>query len=376
MYLRAITKNIKKVLFSGKVIIIYGARQVGKTTLSKQILEEQSHLGKKTQYFNCELLSIKSKLETTNEQTLKDFLGNNDLIVLDEAQTISGIGAILKIIVDTFPQIQIIATGSSSFDLSNQIGEPLVGRSREFKLFPLSTTELESKYNKFEIDSKIDNLLRFGSYPGIIDLPESESMLNLESIASSYLYKDILAFENIRNSKIISKLLKLLSLQIGSEVSINELGKQLHLSSQTVHKYIDLLERSFIIFSLQAYSGNLRKEISKSHKIYFYDLGIRNAIINNFNTIDNRTDVGALWENFCIVERMKYNQQNMKLVNKYFWRAYQGEEIDYIEEKDGQLFAYEFKYTSDKFKPKKTFLKAYPNSKFELIKKSNWNTFF
>jgi predicted AAA+ superfamily ATPase len=219
-------------------------------------------------------------------------------------------------------------------------------------------------------------LLRFGSYPGIIDLAESESMLNLESIASSYLYKDILAFENIRNSKIISKLLKLLSLQIGSEISINELGKQLHLSSQTVHKYIDLLEKSFIIFSLQAYSGNLRKEIPKSHKIYFYDLGIRNAIINNFNTLDNRTDVGALWENFCIIEKMKYNQQNMKLVNKYFWRTYQGEEIDYIEETGGQLFAYEFKYTSDKLKPKKTFLKAYPNSKFELINKNSWNTFF
>jgi predicted AAA+ superfamily ATPase len=178
------------------------------------------------------------------------------------------------------------------------------------------------------------------------------------------------------SGKIISKLLKLLSLQTGSEVSINELGKQMHLSSQTVHKYIDLLEKSFIIFSLQAYSGNLRKEISKSHKIYFYDLGIRNAIINNFNTVDNRTDVGVLWENFCIIERMKYNQQNMKLVNKYFWRTYQGEEIDYIEEKDGKLFAYDFKYTSDKFKPKKIFLKAYHNSKFELIKKSNWNTFF
>ncbi|MDR2191879.1 MAG: ATP-binding protein [Endomicrobium sp.] len=376
MYKRIISENIQKSLFKGKVIVIYGARQVGKTTLAKQILEEQSKLGKNTQYFNCELLSVKSKLETTNEQNLKDFFGNNDLVVLDESQTISEIGAILKIIADTYPQIQIIATGSSSFDLSSQIGEPLVGRMRMFELFPLSVADMQSKYNKFEIDAKIDNLLRFGSYPGIIDLPENESMTDLESIASGYLYKDILAFENIRNSDIISKLLKLISLQLGSEVSVHELALQLKISSQTVRKYIDLLEKNFIIFSLQAYSGNLRKEVSKSHKIYFYDLGIRNAIINNFNTLDNRTDTGSLWENFCIIERMKHNQQNARIANKYFWRTYQGEEIDYIEEAGGMLFGYEFKYNSDKIKTKKTFLKTYPNSKFELINKNNWSAFF
>jgi predicted AAA+ superfamily ATPase len=376
MYRRAMLDNITEALYKNKVIVIYGARQVGKTTLSKQLMQEQEKLGKKVQYFNCELLGVKSKLETTNEQTLKDFLGNNDLVILDEAQTISGIGAILKIMVDTYPQIQVVATGSSSFDLSNQIGQPLVGRSKEFKIFPLSMTELESKYNKVEIDSKIESVLRFGTYPGIIDLDEKESIIDLESIASNYLYKDILAFENIRNSAVISKLLKLLSLQIGSEISIHELGGQLQLSSQTVSKYIDLLEKSFIVFPLQGYGGNLRKGISKSHKIYFYDLGIRNAIINNFNTLDNRNDIGALWENFCIIERMKYNQENKAVVNRYFWRTYHGEEIDYIEEVGGNLFAYEFKYTVSKSKHKKAFMETYPNAKFELINKSNWQEFF
>lgn len=376
MYKRDISDIITKSLYKGKVIVIYGARQVGKTTLSKKILKEQSGLGKKTEYFNCEFLSVKSKLETTNEQTLKDFFGNNDLIVLDEAQTIPKIGHILKIMVDTYPEIQIIATGSSSFVLANQIGEPLVGRSRQFNLFPLSVNELESVYSKIQIESKIDNLLRFGSYPGIIDLPENESMIDLEGIASNYLYKDILAFDNIRNSTVISKLLKLLSLQLGSEISIHELGQQLHLSSQTVKKYIDLLEKSFIIFSLQAYSKNLRKEISKSSKIYFYDLGVRNAIINNFNTLDNRTDVGSLWENFCIIERMKSNQKNMKIVNSYFWRTYQGEEIDYIEEHSGKLYAYEFKYGSDKLKNKKSFLETYKNATANIVNRSNWHKFF
>jgi predicted AAA+ superfamily ATPase len=277
--------------------------------------------------------------------------------------------------VDTYPELQIIATGSSSFDLANQVGEPLVGRNRQFNLFPLSVNELESVYNKIQIESKIDNLLRFGSYPGIIDLPENESMIDLEGIASNYLYKDILAFDNIRNSTVISKLLKLLSLQLGSEISIHELGQQLHLSSQTVKKYIDLLEKSFIIFSLQAYSKNLRKEISKSSKIYFYDLGVRNAIINNFNTLDNRTDIGSLWENFCIIERMKNNQKNMKIVNTYFWRTYQGEEIDYIEEHSGKLYAYEFKYGGDKLKNKKSFLETYKNATVNIINRSNWHKF-
>ncbi|MDR2066726.1 MAG: ATP-binding protein [Endomicrobium sp.] len=376
MYKRIISDTIVASLYKGKIIIMYGARRVGKTTLCNMILDEQAKAGKKTAYFNCELLSVKSKLETTNEQILKDFLGNNDLVVLDEAQTISQIGLILKIISDTFQNIQIIATGSSSFELSNHIGEPLVGRSRKFKLLPLSVNELKTKHNNFEIDSKINNILRFGSYPGIIDLPETESMIDLESLASSYLFKDILAFENIKNSSVISKLVKLLALQIGSEVSIHELAGHLGLASQTVRKYIDLLEKNFIVFSLQAYSSNLRKEISKSNKVYFYDLGIRNAIINNYNTLDNRDDIGALWENFCINERLKYNQQNNRIVNNYFWRSYQGEEIDYIEEIGGKLLAFEFKYSYKKIRHKKTFLTAYPNSEFKLINKNNWQEFF
>ena len=223
MYNRSISKQITESLYQGKIIIIYGARQVGKTTLSKQILEEQKTLGKKCLYLNCELMSVKSRLETDNEQSLKDFFGDNNLVILDEAQTISEIGRKLKILVDTYPKIQIIATGSSSFSLANQIGEPLVGRSRMFIIYPLSILELKEKFNNFELDSKIENILRFGAYPAIVDLPDSMAAFDLDNLTGSYLYKDILAFENIKNSSVISKLLKLLALQVGNEVSINEL---------------------------------------------------------------------------------------------------------------------------------------------------------
>ena len=375
MYNRSISKQITESLYQGKIIIIYGARQVGKTTLSKQILEEQKTLGKKCLYLNCELMSVKSRLETDNEQSLKDFFGDNNLVILDEAQTISEIGRKLKILVDTYPKIQIIATGSSSFSLANQIGEPLVGRSRMFIIYPLSILELKEKFNNFELDSKIENILRFGAYPAIVDLPDSMAAFDLDNLTGSYLYKDILAFENIKNSSVISKLLKLLALQVGNEVSINELSTQLNISSQTVKKYIDLLEKNFIIFSLSALSKNIRKEISKSSKIYFYDLGIRNAIINNFNTIDNRNDVGALWENFCILERMKINQLKGIPVKKYFWRTYNEEEVDYIEEYNGQFFGYEFKYSKDTFKTPKAFLDLYNNTEVKLVNKKNYLQF-
>ena len=375
MYKRTLIDIISNNLYKGKIIILYGARQVGKTTLLKQILEEQKKLGKKVAYFSCDLISIKSKLETINEQTIKDFFGDNDLILLDEAQTINQIGLLLKIIVDTYPNYQIIATGSSSFELSNQIGEPLVGRNRQFKLYSLSVKEITEKYNMFDVDAKIENILRFGTYPGIIDLPENEKIMDLDTLTSNYLFKDILAYDNIRNSSIILKLLKLLALQLGNEVSFNELAGQLGISSQTVKKYIDLLEKNFIVFTINSFSRNLRKELNKSVKIYFYDLGIRNALINNFNTLENRNDIGGLWKNFCIVERMKFNQYNNKFVNSYFWRTYQGEEIDYLEEYNGNLFAYEIKYKKDDVRFPKSFLDTYKNVQTKVVNKNNWTKF-
>ncbi|MFA7658677.1 MAG: ATP-binding protein [Candidatus Gastranaerophilaceae bacterium] len=377
MFERSVKENIEKWLYRGKVIVIYGARRTGKTTLSKQILKEQEALGKKVKYLNCELLNVKLSIETTNEMALKSYLNDNDLVVLDEAQNISKIGHILKILVDTYPQIQIIATGSSSFELSNQVGEPLVGRSREFILYPLSIGEIMTKYDLFEIGGKMDNILRYGLYPSVFDLAEEDAIEELNNITSKYLYKDILAFDNIKNSNILLDLLRLLALQVGNEVSFNEIGQKLGLSSMTVSKYIDLLEKCFIVFSLGSFSRNLRKEIGKSKKIYFYDLGIRNSLIANFNQLALRTDAGFLWENFCIIERMKFNEYNKKYCNKYFWRMYSGQEIDYIEEHDGKLDAYEFKYNAGaKVKLPLKFLNTYENTSYSIINQDNWFEFF
>lgn len=376
MFERTIKNNIEKSLYKNKVIIIYGARRTGKTTLSKQILKEQELLGKRVSYLNCESLNVKPKLETTNEILLKDFLGDNDLIVLDEAQNINQIGHILKLLVDTYPEIQIIATGSSSFDLASQIGEPLVGRSREFRLYPLSIEEIKSQFNLFDLTGKLENIMRFGTYPSVFNQSEEEAKDELYDITSKYLYKDVLAFENIKNSSMLLSLLKHLALQLGNEVSYNEIGQILGCSKGIIKKYIDLLEKCFIVFSLGSFSRNLRKELGKSKKIYFYDLGIRNALIDNFNTFDTRNDVGALWENFCILERTKYNHNHKNYYNQYFWRMYSGQEVDYIEEHGGKLDGYEFKYSPNaKFKKPTKFLEAYESSSVQIINSENWHKF-
>lgn len=376
MFERIIKKNIEKILYQGKVIIIYGARRVGKTTLVKQILKEQENQGKKISYLNCESINVKPKLETNNEILLKDFLGANDLIVLDEAQNINRIGLTLKILFDTYPEIQIIATGSSSFDLANQIGEPLVGRSREFKLYPLSIEEIKNKLSLFDLNGKLENIMRFGTYPSIFNQSEETAKDELYDIASKYLYKEILAFDNIKNSSIILSLLKHLALQLGNEVSYSEIGQTLGCSKGIVKRYIDLLEKCFIVFSLGSFSRNLRKELGKSKKIYFYDLGIRNALIDNFNSFDTRNDIGSLWENFCILERSKFNQNHKNYRNQYFWRTYSGQEVDYIEEHSGQLDGYEFKYSAKaKFKKPAKFLETYENSSVSVINSENWHKF-
>ncbi len=378
MIKRSLQKKIEDNLYKGKVIVLYGARRTGKTTLSEQILDNQQKRlgGKKVRYINCELMSAKESLETTNEQLLKTYLGDNDLIVLDEAQNIEKIGHVLKILVDTYPEMQIIATGSSSFDLANQIGEPLVGRKKEYILYPFSVNELKEQEDFHVLSSKLEYLLRFGSYPSIYNLNETEAQQELEEIVSSYLYKDILAFDGLKHSKILLNLLKLLALQLGNEVSFHEIAQRLEVSSATIRKYIDLLEKCFIIIPLGAFSRNLRNEIGNTQKIYFYDLGIRNAILGNHNTLDVRNDVGGLWENFCILERIKYNQLHTRLVNKYFWRIYSGQEVDYIEEHSGQLDGFEFKYSPNaKFKKPIKFLEAYENSSVQVVHKENWFEF-
>ncbi|MEI8321181.1 MAG: ATP-binding protein [Alphaproteobacteria bacterium] len=375
-YHRTLQKLVEKQLYKEKVIIIYGARRTGKTTLCKTILANAAEKGKKTKYLNCELLSVNQELSTSNEIVLKNYLGNLDLVVLDEAQHIENIGLVLKILVDTYPEIQVIATGSSSFDLANKTGEPLTGRARKFILYPLSIQELHSQYDQFQLNSYLDKILRFGLYPSVFQASEEDAPMELEEIASNYLYKDILSFEKVKSSETLSQLLQLLALQLGNEVSYNEIGTQLGLDSATVKRYIDLLEKCFVVFKLRSLNRNPRNEIKKGRKIYFYDLGIRNSLIRNYNHLKLRNDEGALWENFCIIERMKYNQTQNRLVNSYFWRNINKQEVDYIEEADGEMKGFEFKFSPHtKMRSTKTFLENYTPSTIQRVDQSNYLSF-
>jgi predicted AAA+ superfamily ATPase len=365
---RALQKHIEENLFVGKVVVIFGTRRVGKTTLTKQILDKYRTQGKKCAYFNCESLEVRENIETTSLSKLETFIKPYDLIVLDEAQYIETIGQALKIIVDSHPEVQIIATGSSSFDIANKTGEPLVGRSRHYTLLPFSLVEIND--DPITLSSNIDRFLRFGIYPTVISA--IDPVEELRDIVGGYLYKDILAIEGMKSSKLLIDLLKLLALQIGSEVSYNELSNNLGISINTVIKYIDLLEQCFIVFTLPAFSRNLRNEVGrKSKKIYFHDLGVRNTIINAFNTLDTRNDIGALWENFCIVELMKKANNSRQFFNNYFWRTYEKQEIDFLQERDGILHAYEFKYSPKaKAKPPRVFTETY-KCEFSIIHKNN-----
>jgi predicted AAA+ superfamily ATPase len=373
MIKRLLQSKIENWLFKQKVIVLYGARQVGKTTLTQQILRDSK---KEAKYFNCDLESVKASLETQNQELLKSFIGNAEIVAFDEAQRVENIGLILKILHDTFPEIQIIATGSSSFDLANKVSEPLTGRSIQFMLYPLSLEEIAISYDQEIAHSSLDRLLRYGAYPKVFTSSEDEAITELESIANNYLYKDILSFEKIRKSQLVSDLLQLLSLQLGSEVNYTELATTLGVDRLTIQNYIDLLEKNFVIFKLRAFNRNLRKEVAKSFKVYFYDLGIRNILIKNFNSLKLRNDVGALWENFCVAERMKWNQAHSNLTNTYFWRTYTQKEIDYIEETGGKLHAYEFKWgQNSKVKTPTEFLESYPESTFRTIHSSNYQQF-
>ena len=370
---RNIQAEIESHLFQGKVIRIYGLRRTGKTTLSKQLLEK---FGESSGYFNCEIIRHKAMFETLDVYKIKEYFSGYRIVVLDEAQNVSKIGRMLKLMVDTFPEIQIIATGSSSFDIANQTGEPLVGRAFTYTLFPLSLAELRSTFSGYELIRMREDLLRFGSMPSLFDLSQNEKANFLDEITSSYLYKDILEYESVKSSSILIKLLKALALQIGSEVSYREIGQLIDVSPQTVEKYISLLEKTFVIFSLSSLSRNLRNELKRSVKIYFWDLGVRNSLLQNFLPIDQRNDIGAIWENYCISERLKLNSRGEFFnSNNYFWRTTSQQEIDFIEERNGVLTAYEFKWNPKKqAKIPETFAKAYPNHAWKLISSENWLT--
>jgi predicted AAA+ superfamily ATPase len=365
-------KTIIDKLFKGKVIIVFGPRQSGKTTLVKHIFD---NIDVKKKWFNADEPDIRISFTGASSTQLKNLAGNAQLIVIDEAQRIENIGLVLKLIVDNFPEIQVIATGSSAFELADRINEPLTGRKWEFKLFPFSYSELSNHFGLLEEKRMLEQRLVFGSYPEIVLASGNHKSL-LNQLSDSYLYKDILALENVKKTDKLENLLRALAFQIGSEVSFNELAKIVGLDNQTIEKYILLLEKSFIIFRLGSFSRNLRSELKKSRKIYFFDNGIRNSIINNFNSVEMRDDIGALWENYIISERLKFTHYNEIFSNKYFWRTIQQQEIDYLEEREGKIFAYEIKWKSIKKNYfSKTFTEAYTNSNTQFITKDNYSEF-
>lgn len=372
MIKRDIEIIIKKKLFKSKAIIISGPRQVGKTTLVRSIVNS---VAEPYLWFNGDELSTMSIFNNISSADMKQLFGKNKIVVIDEAQKIRNIGLSLKIIVDTFPDIQLIATGSSSFELANEVNEPLTGRKFDYFLFPISYNELINEFGTLKEKEYLSQRLIYGSYPEIINNPE-DARDNLNLLSDSYLYKDLLSLETIKKPTLLIKLLQALSWQCGSEVSFNELAQTIGSDPKTVEKYIDLLEKAYVIFRLQPLSRNLRNELKKTRKVYFYDNGIRNAIIGNFDRLDLRQDIGALWENYLISERKKFIEYKRIYGNQFFWRTAQKQEIDYIEERDGIFNAYEFKYNpKKKAYLSKTFSKAYSAHSFFLVNNNNYNDF-
>ncbi len=362
--------SVKNLIPKNKVLIIYGSRRVGKTTLLMEILKS-SNL--KYKIDSGDNIKINEILSSGNFTLLSEYVEGFEIVAIDEAQEIRGIGKGLKILVDNNPDLKLIATGSSSFDLSQNVGEPLTGRKKVLKLFPFSQGELLNEFTAFELKDKLHEYLIFGSYPEIVlSTTKQEKTEILEEIVGSYLLKDILSLEKIRNPKVLFNLLKLLSFQIGSLVSIHELATQLHIDSKTVNRYLDLLEKTFIIFKISAFSSNPRKEISKKNKYYFFDNGIRNGIIMQFAPLDLRNDIGQLWENFMVSELYKKTSYLKLFRQMYFWRNYNGQEIDLIFEKDGKLEAFEFKWKKQNGKIPKDFVNKYGNIDYTVVNQSNY----
>jgi uncharacterized protein len=370
---RILYQKIIENFFHNKAIILLGPRQTGKTTLLRQI---EANYRDVSLWLDCDEPDIREKLTNVTSTQLKNLVGNKKYIFIDEAQRVEEIGLTLKLITDNIKDVQLLVSGSSAIEISGKINETLTGRKFEFKLYPFSVTELLAQHGQLVENRLIENRMIFGYYPDVVNNPGYETAI-LKELVDSYLYKDILLFKEIRKPHILPKLLKLLALQVGSEISTNELAQNLQIDNETVERYLDLLEKSFIIFRLGSFSRNLRTELNKSKKIYFQDLGIRNALISNFNPLELRTDKGALWENFLISEKIKYNSYHNILCNSYFWRTHQQQEIDYIEDKGGKLHAWEFKWDSkSKNKIPQTFLNAYPNSISSTIDKQNFWSFF
>ena len=366
---RKLSKVIKEQLFRGKAIILVGSRQVGKTTLLGELVRQSD---KRILSLNCDEPEVQTMLTDTNVAKLRTIIGNNELVVIDEAQKVNNIGLTLKLIVDNIKDVQVVATGSSAFELRNQLNEPLTGRKFEYQMFPISSGEIIDTYGLLEEKRTLENRLVYGSYPDIIMHPE-EARRYLTELTQSYLYKDVLSLDSLRKPQLLDKLLQALAFQVGSEVSTNELARTLQTDSKTIDKYLDLLEKCYVIFRLGGLSRNLRTELKRAKKIYFYDNGVRNAVIQQFSPVALRNDMGALWENFFIAERMKRNHYSGHYCNSFFWRTTLQQEIDLIEESDGAMTAFEMKWNpSKKVLFSKSFIKAYNVKETVVISPDNY----
>jgi len=373
MVTRFIQKQIVDDLFKGKVIVVYGPRQTGKTTLVKQIADQRDE---PSVYFNCDEPDIQLHFSNKTSTQLKEYIGDARIVIFDEAQQVKNAGMMLKLLIDTYPDRQFIATGSSSFSLSDQIGEPLTGRNVEYRLFPLAEIELLAASDTLHLDRTLETRLVYGTYPEIYTtqhIEEKKRLLN--TLKNNYLLTDILAIDGIKGSETLYKLLQALALQTGQEVSYPEIAQLAGIDKNTVRRYIGILEKSFVIFRLTSFSRNLRKEIAKREKVYFYDTGIRNALINNFNPLSMRNDTGHIWENYITSERMKRNTYMRHYANMYFWRTYDQQEIDLVEEYGGKLHGYEIKWQKKQVKKPTVFMKTYPGSTVSLINSSSYRSF-
>ncbi|MFA5202696.1 MAG: ATP-binding protein [Bacteroidales bacterium] len=368
MFTRTIENIIKDKINSGKAIVVVGARQVGKTTLLKRILKDKEYL-----FLDADDPSTRNLLQNPTTEQIRTFLGDYQYVFLDEAQRIPGIGLTLKIITDQFNEVQLFVSGSSSFDLGNELNEPLTGRKWEYELFPISWEEYENKIGFIKAEQQIENRLLYGFYPEVINNPGKEREI-LKNLVNSYLYRDILAFSGIRKSEVLEKLLQALALQTGQEVNYNELSQLIGINKITIQKYIEILEKGYIVFRLHSFSRNIRNEIKQNRKIYFSDNGIKNMILGNFTQLDLRMDKGALWENFLVSERRKQNLYKDTFAKMYFWRTKQQQEIDFVEENNGQITGFEFKWNNKKTKFPQNFMETY-NAEEHVIDRNNFREF-
>jgi predicted AAA+ superfamily ATPase len=365
--------DLESLLRPNKALILYGPRQVGKTTILTDYLKSSTF---RYRLETGDSISTQHILSSQSIDTLKEYASGYDLIAIDEAQKIKGIGQGLKLLVDHVTGIRIIATGSSSFDLAGQVGEPLTGRKISITLFPVSQAELTAMLSPFDVKNRIEEWIVYGGYPEVVAASDTKEKIRiLEGLAQSYLFKDILELDKVRNSKTLVALLRLIAFQIGSEVSLSELGRQLGIDQKTVARYCDILEKAFVIQSLQGFSRNLRKEITKKSKYYFLDNGIRNAIIANFNPLELRDDGGKLWENFLFIERLKKRSYQNIYANSYFWRTWEQQEIDLVEDREGTLHGYEFKWAKKNTRPPGVWKETYPHASYEVIDRDNYLSF-